>query len=267
MPYNNPIKKKDSACKQLKSEKGKPSGLMMEGSLMHMSMLNEEKTKQVEEAKAKKLDKKQEIKETKDLLTEMPIDNKASALEMGHESPAKMSPLNDNHDIDPKTGKRVVQPFVDPGAPEGFVNDLSGTFEDQYGNTLSYDEEQPSRTFMGAQKEVQNALGLAERQLSGEEVFNTMLQGGYGSTALTGPKAAQVITGYSSGEEGQETVGGGGKVRFNKDAVRAKLDELNKLAITNPVEAKRYISNRISGAPLGDFSSKFQRDINPLKRN
>ena len=35
MPYNNPIKKKDSACKQLKSETGKPSGLMMEGSVAH----------------------------------------------------------------------------------------------------------------------------------------------------------------------------------------------------------------------------------------
>ena len=36
MAYNNPIQKKESACKQLKSETGKPSGLMMEGSLAHM---------------------------------------------------------------------------------------------------------------------------------------------------------------------------------------------------------------------------------------
>ena len=57
MPYNNPIKKKDSACKQLKSETGKPSGLMMEGSVAY-----QEETKKVEEAKAKKLDKEQEIK-------------------------------------------------------------------------------------------------------------------------------------------------------------------------------------------------------------
>ena len=46
MPYNNPIKKKDSACKQLKSEKGKPTGLMMEGSVNHMSMLHKEADKQ-----------------------------------------------------------------------------------------------------------------------------------------------------------------------------------------------------------------------------
>lgn len=32
MAYNNPIQRKESACKQLKSETGKPSGLMMEGS-------------------------------------------------------------------------------------------------------------------------------------------------------------------------------------------------------------------------------------------
>ena len=42
MPYNNPIKNKGSVCKQLKSEKGKPTGLMMEGSVNHMSMLHQQ---------------------------------------------------------------------------------------------------------------------------------------------------------------------------------------------------------------------------------
>lgn len=84
MPYNNPIKKKDSACKQLKSEKGKPSGLMMEGSVAYQESEKQEK---------------------KDLMKDMPVDDKASALEM---SPYKMSPLNDNHDIDPKTGKKIT---------------------------------------------------------------------------------------------------------------------------------------------------------------
>jgi len=254
MPYNNPIKKKDSACKQLKSEKGKPTGLMMEGSVNHMSMLHKETDKQ----------------EVENLEDKNPVAEKASVLEMGHESPAKMSPLNDNHNIDPKTGKRVVQPFVDPGPDpsQGFTDDSRPyDLTSEGGGRGQYDSEDASRRFMGAQKQAQNALSLAGRQLSGEEVFNTMIKGGYGSRSLTGPKAAQIITGYSSGEEGQETVGGGGKVRFNKDAVKAKLDELNKLAITNPVEAKRYISKRISGAPLGDFANKFQRDINPLKRN
>jgi len=94
-----------------------------------------------------------------------------------------------------------------------------------------------------------------------------MLKGGYGSLSLTGPQAAQVITGYSAGDEGKETVGGQGKVRFNRKAVQEKLNELNKLSITDPVAAKSYISKRMSGAPLGDFSSKFERDIDPLKRN
>ncbi len=272
MPYNSPMKKKGSSCVQMKDPKGKPSGLMMEGSVAY-----QEKTKKVEEAKAKKLDKKQEIKETKDLLTEMPVDDKASAMEMSpykmdHEgSPNKMSPLNDNHGkIDPKTGKRVVQPFVDPGAPEGFVNDARPyDFTNERGVRLQgeYDPEEASRVFTGAQSQVQNALDLAKRQLGGEEVFNKMLKGGYGSRSLTGPQAAQVITGYSAGEEGEETVGGGGKVRFNIGAVQNKLDELNKLAITDPVSARSYVSKRISGAPLGDDSNKFMRDINPLKRN
>lgn len=169
---------------------------------------------------------------------------------------------------EPKTGKRKVQPFMDPGAPEGFSDDTRPYDLTSEGmGKGQYDPEEASRTFTSAQSQVQNALDLAGRQLGGEEVFNSMLKGGYGSTALTGPKAAQIITGYSSGEKGQETVGGTGRVRFNKEAVQNKLNELNKLSITDPVAARSYISKRISGAPLGDFSSKFQRDIDPLKRN
>ena len=152
-----------------------------------------------------------------------------------------------------KTGKKLDE-FGTP-IPEGFAADAQDVGE------------AASKKFFGAQKQVQNALDLAGRQLGGEEVFNTMLKGGYGSTSLIGPQAAQVITGYSSGEKGQETVGGTGKVRFNKKAVQNKLNELNKLAITDPVAAKSYVSSRISGAPLGDFSSKFKKDIDPLKRN
>ena len=258
MPYNSPMQKKGSACKQLKNHRGKPSGFMMEGSVAHMSMLHQESAKQ----------------EKKDLLKDMPVDDKASMLEMSpykmdHEgSPNKMSPLNDNHwKIDPKTGKKVdefgtpIEDFVSDAKPYEFTNERGVKVKGEY------DPEEMSKVFFGAQDQVQNALDLASRQLSGEEVFNTMLKGGYGSTSLTGPQAAQIITGYSAGEQGKETVGGGGTVRFNKDAVQAKLDELNKLAITDPVAARSYISKRISGAPLGDFSSKFMRDIDPLKRN
>lgn len=82
MAYNNPVQRKESACKQLKSETGKPSGLMMEGSAAYT-----EETKEVEEAKAKKLDKKQEIKNIKGKATEYkPIDNRG----VGEMSPYKM---------------------------------------------------------------------------------------------------------------------------------------------------------------------------------
>ena len=84
MPYNSPMKKKGSSCMQMKDYKGKPSGLMMEGSSAYMESKDQEK---------------------KNLMKDMPVDDKASALEM---SPYKMSPLNDNHDIDPKTGKKIT---------------------------------------------------------------------------------------------------------------------------------------------------------------
>jgi len=93
MPYDSPMKKKGSACMQLKDHKGKPSGLMMEGSVAHQESAAQEK---------------------KNLLKDMPIDSKASAMEMspykmGHESPAKMghkgSPMHDSHPEDERSGK------------------------------------------------------------------------------------------------------------------------------------------------------------------
>lgn len=67
MPYS-PMQK---SCMKMKDHKGKTTGLMMEGSAMHMSMLHQESAKQ----------------EKKDLLKDMPVDDKASAIEM---SPYKM---------------------------------------------------------------------------------------------------------------------------------------------------------------------------------
>lgn len=83
MAYNNPIQKKESACKQLKSETGKPSGLMMEGSLMHMSALHKETEEQ----------------EVENLEDKNPAAEKASAMEMspykmGHESPAEFTGMS-----------------------------------------------------------------------------------------------------------------------------------------------------------------------------
>jgi hypothetical protein len=278
MPYNNPIKKKSSSCMQMKDYKGKPVGLMMEGSVNHMSMLHQEegpskRTQRIRD-KRKKLDEKfldNEISDEKyarkddrliKRLEKSKAKDKESAVEMSPykmshgDSPNKMSPLNDNHPgTDPRTGERKLQPFVDVGAPEGFESSMGE----------NYDEEQASRIFVNAQNQALNALDLASRQLGGEEVFHKMIPG-LGSTSLTGPQAAQIITGYSAGEEGKETVGGGGKVRFNRRAVENKLDELKKLAITDPVAARSYISKRIS-VPLGDVTSKFRRYVDPLKRN
>ena len=96
MPYNSPMKKKGSSCMQMKDHKGKPSGLMMEGSVAHQESADQEK---------------------KNLLKDMPIDSKASAMEMspykmGHESPVKMghkdSPMHDNHDKDERSGEGVT---------------------------------------------------------------------------------------------------------------------------------------------------------------
>ena len=43
MPYNSPMKKKGSSCMQMKDYKGKPSGLMMEGSAAYMESKDQEK--------------------------------------------------------------------------------------------------------------------------------------------------------------------------------------------------------------------------------
>jgi len=67
MPYS-PMQK---SCMKMKDHKGKTTGLMMEGSAMHMSMLHQESAEQ----------------EKKDLMKDMPVDDKASAVEM---SPYKM---------------------------------------------------------------------------------------------------------------------------------------------------------------------------------
>ena len=79
MPYS-PMQK---SCMKMKDHKGKTTGLMMEGSAMHMSMLHQESDKQ----------------EKKDLMKDMPIDDKASAVEMSpykmdHGSPAEFTGMS-----------------------------------------------------------------------------------------------------------------------------------------------------------------------------
>ena len=79
MPYS-PMQKH---CIQMKDHKGKTTGIMMEGSAMHMSMLHKESAEQ----------------EKKDLMKDMPVDDKASAMEMSpykmdHGSPAEFTGMS-----------------------------------------------------------------------------------------------------------------------------------------------------------------------------
>ena len=79
MPYS-PMHKH---CTPVKNLKGKTTGLMMEGSAVHMSMLHKESAEQ----------------EKKDLMEDMPVDDKASAIEMSpykmdHGSPAEFTGMS-----------------------------------------------------------------------------------------------------------------------------------------------------------------------------
>jgi len=105
MPYNSPMKKKGSSCMQMKNHKGKPSGLMMEGSVAHQESAAQEK---------------------KNLLKDMPIDSKASAMEM---SPYKMghkdSPMHNGHDKDERSGKgKSMTEGVELGEATASLSDM-----------------------------------------------------------------------------------------------------------------------------------------------
>ena len=96
MPYS-PMQKH---CTHVKNLKGKTTGLMMERSAMHMSMLHKESAEQ----------------EKKDLMKDMPVDDKASAMEMspykmGHESPAEFTGMSGGsalHQKDERSGEGVT---------------------------------------------------------------------------------------------------------------------------------------------------------------
>lgn len=205
MPYDSPMKKKGSSCMQLKDHKGKPSGLMMEGSVAHQESADQEK---------------------KNLLKDMPIDSKASAMEM---SPYKMdhkgSPMHDNHDKDERSGK--AKPFMDPGAPEGFTADAP-----DYG-------EAASKRFFKTQDIVNKAVQTLEGIEGGKTPYT-----GYANAASTVKQALL-----------------GDKAR--KD--RLTTEQLKSMAKTDPVEASRRISQNISRAKLGDARSQFDKSYNPFK--
>ena len=205
MPYDSPMKKKGSSCMQLKDHKGKPSGLMMEGSVAHQESADQEK---------------------KNLLKDMPIDSKASAMEM---SPYKMdhkgSPMHDNHDKDERSGK--AKPFMDPGAPEGFTADAPDVGE------------AASKKFFKSQDIVNKAVQTLEGIEGGKTPYT-----GYANAASTVKQALL-----------------GGKGRKDK----LTTSQLKSLAKSDPVKGMEYLSRNIRTAPLGDARSKFDKSYNPFK--
>ena len=94
MPYD----KKPGAAVRMYDSKGKPAGLMAEGSMAYMEYMSQEK---------------------KNLVNDMPIDGKASAVEM---SPYKMDYASPAKKTDPET---TVDEFGTP-IPEGFKADAKG---------------------------------------------------------------------------------------------------------------------------------------------
>lgn len=223
MPYNNPIKKKDSACKQLKSEKGKPSGLMMEGSVAYQESEKQEK---------------------KNLMKDMPVDDKASALEM---SPYKMSPLNDNHGkIDPRTGKRV---------------DEFGTEIPSDLNVSITDADALSSRRLDQERRINEALDLAEAVNQGEVNLNL------GNIATDYPSGAQYIVGTGTGPEG--VIGqGGGKTKYTRTGVTNRVNELrekmNEPGGVQNVFDELSTRTRYGAARLGDAADEFRDIVDPL---
>jgi len=214
MPYDSPMKKKGSSCMQMKDHKGKPSGLMMEGSVAHQESAAQEK---------------------KNLLKDMPINSKASAMEMspykmGHESPAKMghkgSPMHDNHP-DERSGEGVDE-FGTP-IPEGFVSDAPDVGE------------AASKKFFKSQDIVNKAVQTLENIEDGEIPY----------------------TGFAGATSTVRNALLGGKGR--KD--RLTTSQLKSLAKSDPVKGMEYISRNIRNAPLGDARRLFDESYNPFTQS
>ena len=194
MPYNSPMKKKGSSCMQMKDYKGKPSGLMMEGSAAYMESKDQEK---------------------KNLMKDMPVDDKASAMEM---SPYKLT----------EKDKPEPKPFMDPGAPEGFVADAPDVGE------------AASKKFFKSQDIVNKAV----QTLEGIEGGKTPYTGYAGATSTV--KQALL----------------GGKGRKDK----LTTGQLKSLAKSDPVKGMEYLSRNIRNAPLGDARRTFDKSYNPFKQ-
>ena len=145
MPYKkSPMKK--SSCIKMYDKKGKPSGLMMEGSAMHMESAGQEK---------------------KDLMKDMPIDKRAG-------SPAKQ--------MDERSGERDEFGNI---IPEGFTSDapeVTGTriLSDRNIATRTTRHPMRSEELKAKQKAAKKRIASNEYSESEKQAFNKQLkQSGY----------------------------------------------------------------------------------------
>jgi len=149
-----------------------------------------------------------------------------------HHSPFKQ--------MDEREG-RVVQPFVDPGAPEGFVSSTA-PYEPMNapGTTQQYDEEAASKTYLKKQSQVQDAINTLEK-----------IEGGY-TPNIPFANPQKIVTNALLGSKGRR-----GRM------TREELDALNR---SSAQDAYSYLSSNIRNAPLGDAQSSFNRGgYNPTK--
>ena len=130
---------------------------------------------------------------------------------------------------EPKTGERKVQPFVDPGAPEGFVADAPDVGE------------AASKKFFKSQDIVNKAVQTLEDIEGGKTPYT-----GYANAASTVKQALL-----------------GGKGRKDK----LTTSQLKSLAKSDPVKGMEYLSRNIRTAPLGDAKRKFDESYNPFKQS
>ena len=163
---------------------------------------------------------------------------------MGHESPAKMSPLNDNHPkIDPKTGKMVDE--FGTAIPEGFESSMGE----------NYDDESASNFYADRQRRTDEALNIAQNMLTGGVSANL------GSISTDYPHAAQEIVGRQYDENNQYR-------DFSTDRTQANIDKLRELNKVQPQAAFEEISARTRnlGSTIGERASDWKMEVDPLNQ-
>ena len=159
-------------------------------------------------------------------------------------SPAKMSPLNDNHwKIDPKTGKRVDEFGTE--IPEGFASSMGE----------NYDDESASNFYADRQRRADEALNIAQNMLTGGASANL------GATSTDYPHAAQEIVGRNYDEKGQYR-------DFSTERTQADIDRLRELNRVQPQAAFDEISARTRnlGYSIGEKADDWKMEVDPLNQ-